>query len=47
MRCAVTISLPEELCEEVEKQMKKYKFSNKSEFIRYLVRFWLENKDKN
>ncbi len=40
----MTISLPKELCTEMEKQMKKYKFSNKSEFIRYMVRFWLENK---
>ncbi|MBU1131842.1 ribbon-helix-helix domain-containing protein [Patescibacteria group bacterium] len=44
MRCVVTISLPEDLCREVEKQMKKHKYENKSEFIRHLVRFWLENK---
>jgi len=46
MRCVVSISLDEKLCEEVEKQMKKYKYSNKSEFVRYLLRFWLNNKDK-
>lgn len=44
MRCVVSISLPEDLCTEVEKQMKKYKFSSKSEFVRFLLRFWLENK---
>lgn len=43
MRCVVTLSLPEELCEEVEKQMKKHKFNNKSEFIRHILRFWLNN----
>ena len=42
MRCVVTISLPEELCQEVQKQMKKRKFSNKSEFIRHVLRYWLE-----
>jgi len=44
MRCVVTISLPQELCQEVEKQMKKHKYTSKSEFIRHVVRFWLENK---
>lgn len=43
MRCIVSLSLPEELCQEVEKQMKKHKFSSKSEFIRYILRFWLEH----
>lgn len=42
MRCVVTISLPEDMCTEVEKQMKKLKFENKSEFIRFLLRYWLE-----
>jgi Arc/MetJ-type ribon-helix-helix transcriptional regulator len=46
MRCVVTISLPEDMCAEVEKQMKKLKFDNKSEFIRYLMRYWLENSGK-
>jgi len=41
MRCAVTISLPKELCSEVEKKMKELKFENKSEFIRHVLRFWL------
>ena len=47
MRCVVTISLPKELCQEIDKQMKKYKFENKSEFIRHVVRFWLEENNKN
>ncbi|MBT4722748.1 ribbon-helix-helix protein, CopG family [Candidatus Falkowbacteria bacterium] len=46
MRCVVTLSLPKELCSEVEKQMKKHKFENKSEFIRHVLRFWLEHQDK-
>jgi Arc/MetJ-type ribon-helix-helix transcriptional regulator len=43
MRCVVTISLPEELCQEIEKEMKINKFDNKSEFIRHILRFWLKN----
>jgi len=42
MRCVVSLSLSKDLCQEVEKQMKKLKFENKSEFIRYLLRYWLE-----
>lgn len=42
MRCVVTISLPEDLCQEVEKQMKAKRYENKSEFIRYVLRYWLE-----
>lgn len=44
MRCVVTLSLPKDLCQEVERQMKKHKFSCKSEFMRHVLRFWLENK---
>ena len=43
MRCILSLSLPSDLCEEVEKQMKKHKFSSKSEFIRHIIRFWLKN----
>jgi len=43
MRCIVTISLPDDLCHEVEKQMKKHRFENKSEFIRHILRYWLAN----
>ncbi|MBT5337857.1 ribbon-helix-helix protein, CopG family [Candidatus Falkowbacteria bacterium] len=46
MRCVVTISLPEEMCKEVAKQMKKHKFVSKSEFMRHVLRFWLENNGK-
>lgn len=46
MRCVVSLSLPRELCQEVEKQMKEMKFASKSEFLRYILRFWLENKNK-
>jgi len=42
MRCTVSISLPSDLCQEVEKQMKERKFENKSEFIRYVLRYWLD-----
>ncbi|HMB25802.1 MAG TPA: ribbon-helix-helix domain-containing protein [Patescibacteria group bacterium] len=41
MRCVVTLSLPEELCREMDKQMKKNHFSNKSEFMRHIFRYWL------
>jgi len=47
MRCIITLSLPKELCEELEKQMKKYKFSSKSEFMRHIFRFWLERQIDN
>ncbi len=48
MRCVVTLSLPKELCEEGEKQMKKNHFDNKSEFVRHVLRFWLDSeKNKN
>jgi len=47
MRCVVSLSLPKEMCQEVEKQMKKLKFENKSEFIRYLLRFWLEQQNQS
>ena len=46
MRCVVSLSLPKEMCQEVEKQMKKLKFENKSEFIRFLLRYWLEQQSK-
>lgn len=46
MRCIVTLSLPEDLCREVEKQMKKHKFSSKSEFMRHILRYWLEKNKK-
>jgi len=47
MRCVVTISLSDDLCVEVEKQMKKHKFENKSEFIRHILRFWINNNEEN
>jgi len=47
MRCIVTISLPEELCSEMSKEMKQQKFESKSEFVRFLFRQYLENKSKN
>ena len=47
MRCVVTLSLPEELCQEVEKQMKEHKFYSKSEFMRHILRFWLKNNNKH
>lgn len=44
MRCIVTISLPEDLCKDISKEMKEQKFDSKSEFVRFLFRFYLENK---
>jgi metal-responsive CopG/Arc/MetJ family transcriptional regulator len=43
MRCVVSLSLPEDLCKEVQNQMKKHKFTSKSEFIRHILRYWLQH----
>jgi len=42
MRQTMTISLPADLLKEVERGVKKGRFSTKSEFIRDLVRSWHE-----
>ncbi|HEY4479760.1 MAG TPA: ribbon-helix-helix domain-containing protein [Candidatus Paceibacterota bacterium] len=42
MRTIINISLPEKMAEEVEAEIKKERFSTKSEFFRMLVRLWLE-----
>lgn len=44
MRNVINISLPREMTAEVEKQIKKGRFSTKSEFFRALIRLWLEGK---
>lgn len=44
MRDVINISLPREMAEEVERQLKKGRFSTKSEFFRLLIRLWLEGK---
>ena len=41
MRTIINISLPEKMAEEVEAEIKKERFSTKSEFFRMLVRLWL------
>ena len=46
MRCIVSLSLPKTLCEEIEREMKELKIENKSEFIRHLLRFYVQNKKK-
>ncbi|MEK7566639.1 MAG: ribbon-helix-helix domain-containing protein [Patescibacteria group bacterium] len=38
MRSVINISLPKELTEEVEKQVKKGRYSSKSEFFRDILR---------
>ena len=43
MRDVVNISLPELLNKEIEKAMKKGRYSTKSEFIRELIRSHLED----
>ena len=43
MRDVVNISLPELLNREIEKAMKKGRYSTKSEFIRELIRSHLED----
>ena len=44
MRNIVTISLPKQLDEQIEKEIKTGKFASKSEFIRCLIRLWQEEK---
>ncbi len=44
MRNIINISLPEDMVKEVEGEIKKERFSTKSEFFRMLVRLWLEKK---
>ena len=45
MRTIINISLPEQLDREIEKVMKKGRYSTKSEFLRELVREKLEEED--
>jgi putative addiction module CopG family antidote len=42
MRNIVTISLPKQLDEQIEKEVKSGKFASKSEFVRCLIRLWQE-----
>lgn len=44
MRNIVTISLPEQLDKEIENEVKSGNFASKSEFVRYLIRFWQEER---
>ena len=44
MRNVVNISLPKELNQIVEKEVKKGQYSTKSEFFRHLLRSWMEAK---
>jgi len=44
MRKVISISLPESLAKEVEKEVKAGKFAGKSEFFRNLFRVWKEEK---
>lgn len=43
MRNIVTISLPKQLNEQIEKEVKTGRFASKSEFIRCLIRLWQED----
>ena len=42
MRTIINISLPEKMAREIEGEIKKERFSTKSEFFCMLVRLWLE-----
>jgi len=44
MRDIVTLSLPKQLNNEIEKEVKSGRFASKSEFVRHLIRFWQEEK---
>jgi len=45
MRDVINISLSKELAKDLEKAVKKGKYSSKSEFVRYLIREKLEEND--
>ena len=45
MRTIVNISLPKELNNVVEREIKRGKFASKSEFFRDLLRFWMEEEN--
>ncbi|MFA6376482.1 MAG: ribbon-helix-helix protein, CopG family [Candidatus Paceibacterota bacterium] len=47
MRNIVTISLPKQLDDELEKEVKTGRFASKSEFVRCLIRLWQEEKILN
>ena len=40
----VSMSLPKQLDEQIEKEARTGKFASKSEFVRFLVRLWQEDK---
>lgn len=44
MRAIVNISLPAEMNREMQKAVKQYHFASKSEFVRALMREWMQNK---
>jgi Arc/MetJ-type ribon-helix-helix transcriptional regulator len=44
MRNIVSISLPKQLDEQIEKEVKIGNFVSKSEFVRFLIRFWQDDK---
>ncbi len=44
MRNIVSISLPKQLDEIIEKEVKTGRFASKSEFIRSLIRLWQDEK---
>lgn len=43
MRTILNISLPENLAHYVEKNIESGNYATKSEFIRVILRFWMEN----
>ena len=43
MRSIINISLPQEMNNVIEKELKSGRFPTKSEFFRMLTRRWLEN----
>ena len=45
MRSVINISLPKELALDLEKIVKKEKYSSKSEFLRHLIREKIEEED--
>jgi putative addiction module CopG family antidote len=47
MRSIINISLPQQMADLVNSQVKTGKYTSKSEFIRHLIRSWQQNSDIN
>ena len=44
MRAVINISLPQQMVQTIEENVRSGRFASKSEFFRYLIREWQDNK---